>query len=194
MIKRRQCLVSAAALAANALAPALAANILPRSWPLPPQHRRAPRDVGGLGYHRMDDYSWFQPKDWHAVLRAPDTLDAPIKVTVKLENAYTDAMLVLSAALQQRLVERIAELDAIAGAPIENHRFGETAFSPDGRYQYRTGRGGKDRPLAVFRREIATQGIWAIRIQRRSAQHALFIAFAVWAADRKWGQVPQRPV
>lgn len=115
-----------------------------------------PRDVGGLGYHRMDDYAWFRPKDWHAVLRAPESLDAPIKAVVKLENAYTDAMLAPSASLQKTLIERIKELDAIAGASVEHRRFSEAARSPDGRYLYWTG--GKDRPLAVFRREIGKPG------------------------------------
>ncbi|WP_170976856.1 prolyl oligopeptidase family serine peptidase [Massilia sp. HP4] len=158
MIKRRHLLVSAAALAAGALAPALAAGTRPRPWPLPPQHRRVPRDVGGLGYHRMDDYSWFQPRDWHAVLRAPDALDAPIKAAIELENAYTDAMLAPSAPLQEALIARIAQLDAIAGAPIDNPRFGESVSSPDGRYLYWTGRSGKDGPLTVLRREIGKPG------------------------------------
>ena len=88
MIDRRLFLASAGGNGAGALAPAFAAAAR-RPWPLPPQHARVPADVGNLGYHRMDDYAWFQPKDWHAVLRAPDSLDAPIKAVVQAENAYT---------------------------------------------------------------------------------------------------------
>ena len=94
MIARRQFLVSASALAASAFSPVMAASAAPRPWPLPPQHKRIPTDVGGLGYSRMDDYAWFQPKDWHAVLRVPDSLDAPIKAAVKLENRHRGGQIV----------------------------------------------------------------------------------------------------
>ncbi|MDT1893682.1 S9 family peptidase, partial [Acinetobacter baumannii] len=54
-----------------------------------------------------------------AVLRAPDSLDAPIKAAVKLENDYADAMLAPSKPLQQELIARMEALDALAGAPVE---------------------------------------------------------------------------
>jgi len=122
MFERRQFLACASGLAASALLPGFAgaaAAVVKRPWPLPPQHARIPTDVGGLGYHRMDDYAWFQPKDWHAVLRAPDSLDAPIKAVVKAENDYTEAMLAPSQPLQRQLIERMQALDAQEGAPLE---------------------------------------------------------------------------
>jgi len=154
VVKRRQLLVSAGALAASTLMQALAATTRHGPWPLPPQHRRVPTDVGGLGYHRIDDYSWFQPRDWDAVRRAPDTLDAPIKAVVKLENGYTDTMLAPSAALQQSLIKRIAALDALSSmppdvqsAPKHSHDGRRAAWAVD-----QAGTGG----FSVFVRDIAS--------------------------------------
>ena len=121
MIDRRKFLVSTGGLAAAALAPAFsfAAGAKARPWPLPPRHARIPTDVGGLGYHRMDDYAWFQPQDWHAVLKAPDALSDTIKAVVKAENDYTDAMLAPSAPLQRQLIKRMQALDAQEGAALQ---------------------------------------------------------------------------
>ena len=146
MIDRRLFLACAGGLAAGALAPAFAATAARRPWPLPPRHARIPADVGNLGYHRMDDYAWFQPKDWHAVLRAPDSLDAPIKAAVKAENAYTDAMLAPSAPLQKRLIARMRELDAGEGAPLQV-RDGDFFY-------YQRTRAGSDHPVYA-RRPVA---------------------------------------
>ncbi|TWI67403.1 oligopeptidase B [Pseudoduganella lurida] len=150
MTDRRKFLLSATGLAASTLLPAIPAfAAVSRSrWPVPPQHARVPKDVGALGYHRMDDYAWFQPQDWHAVLRAPDALDAPVKAVVKLENDYTNAMLAPTGPLQNVLSARMATLEGIAGAPVEV-RAGDWLY-------YEHTRAGSDHP--VYARKPAGGG------------------------------------
>jgi oligopeptidase B len=152
MIARRQFLVAAGGVAASAgllalpALPAWAAGPAARRWPVPPQHPRIPTDVGRLGYHRIDDYAWFKPKDWHAVLRAPDALDAPIKAAILAENAYTAAMLAPSQPLQQQLIQRLEALDTLQGAPLQV-RDGDF-------YYYQREQAGSDYPVYA-RRPVA---------------------------------------
>jgi oligopeptidase B len=146
MTDRRKFLVSAGGLAAATLMPALATAAAKRPWPLPPQHARIPTAVGNLGYRRLDDYAWFQPKDWHAVLRAPDSLDAPIKAVVKAENDYTSAMLAPSVPLQKQLIKRMQALDAQEGAPLQV-RDGDFFY-------YQRSKPGSDHPVYA-RRPVA---------------------------------------
>jgi oligopeptidase B len=119
MINRRHLCVSMLVLAAGAAArPGMALAARPR-WPVPPQPARVPTIVGKFGHQRNDDYAWMRPKDWHAVLRDPATLDAPIAAAVKAENDYTDAMLASSKPLQAALLARTHAVEAGAAAPIE---------------------------------------------------------------------------
>lgn len=118
MTDRRQILVSMLALAAGSVArPALALAAKLR-WPIPPQPPRVPTTVGNFGHKRVDDYAWMRPKDWHAVLRDPSTLDAPIAAAVKAENAYADAMLAPSQVVQASLLARARAVEADGPAPI----------------------------------------------------------------------------
>lgn len=105
----------AAAVPAAGSAPAAQAG----SWPLPPQVRRVPVEVGRYGIRRIDEYAWLRPKDWHAVLRDPASLDPEIKAAVVAENAYADAMLAPTRPLQRELAERIRAIDAGHTAPLE---------------------------------------------------------------------------
>lgn len=188
MIDRRQFLVSASALAASALTPVMAASVAKRPWPLPPQHNRVPTDVGGLGYSRMDDYAWFQPKDWHAVLRAPDSLDAPIKAAVKLENDYTDAMLAPSAPLQKELIARMEALDALSGTPVEI-RSGDYLYyerTPPGSdypvYLRRPAAGGPEQVLLDV--GLEAKGKKHYKLGWIAPKHSHDGRLFAWAADR----------
>lgn len=120
MSTRRNFLAAAATgLAALALVPVRALSAATGGWPLPPQHPRIPTEVGRFGHRRIDEFAWFRPKDWLAVLRDPASLDAPIKAAVEAENAYADAMLAPSAALQDALAARIAALEPLGAAQLE---------------------------------------------------------------------------
>jgi oligopeptidase B len=188
MTDRRQFLVSAVGLAAGALLPSCAGAAAASRWPLPPQHPRVPTDVGGLGYHRMDDYAYFQPKDWHAVLRAPDALDAPVKAIVKQENDYTAAMLAPTEPLQRALSQRMEALEAIAGAKIEVR---------DGDYfYYSRSRAGSDHPVYARRPVVGgaeqvlldvgreAQGKTFYKLHWNEPQHSADGRLFGWAADQ----------
>lgn len=195
MIDRRKFLAAAGGAVAVTFMPALsaAATTVKRAWPVPPQHARMPVDVGNLGYHRMDDYAWFQPRDWHAVLRAPDTLDAPIKAVVKLENDYTDAMLAPTAPLQQQLIERMQALDALDGAPLQVR---------DGDYlYYQRSKAGSDHPVYA-RRPVAggaeqilldvgaeAQGQKYYKLSWGGPQHSRDGRLFGWAADLRGSDI-----
>ncbi|MFT4196832.1 MAG: prolyl oligopeptidase family serine peptidase, partial [Pseudoxanthomonas sp.] len=87
--------------------------------PAPPLDRRVAATVGRFGHARRDDYAWLRPRDWPAVLRDPDTLEAPIRAQVLAENAYAEAMLAPCRPLQRQLRVRIEALDALQPAPPE---------------------------------------------------------------------------
>src|SRR5690554_1007722 len=120
MIDRRRflCMLGAGAGAA-ALAPLAARASQPSRWPLPPQQARVPAVVGRFGHSRIDPYAWLRPRDWHAVLADPASLDAPIRQAVEAENAYTRAMLEPTRPLQQALAGRIAALEPLQAARLE---------------------------------------------------------------------------
>ena len=120
MTTRRSFLATAiAGLAALAVHPRRALAAAAGRWPLPPQHARIPARVGRYGHARIDEFAWFRPKDWLAVLRDPASLDAPIRTAVEAENAYAEAMLAPSQPLQDALAARIAELEPLGMAPLE---------------------------------------------------------------------------
>lgn len=187
MFERRQFLAAVSGLAATALMPALAATVTKRPWPLPPQHARIPTDVGGLGYHRMDDYAWFQPKDWHAVLRAPDSLDAPIQAVIQAENDYTVAMLAPSQPLQHQLISRMETLDAQQGAPLQV-RDGdylyyqrETAGSDYPVYARRPAAGGDEQVMLDV--GLEAQGKKFYKLNWGGPQHSRDGRLFGWAVD-----------
>jgi oligopeptidase B len=173
--------------------PAFATGAAPRQWPVPPQHARIPTDVGRLGYHRIDDYAWFKPQDWHAVLRAPDTLDAPIKAAILAENDYASAMLAPSQPLQQQLVKRMEALDALAGAPLQV-RDGDY-------YYYQRDQAGSDYPVHA-RRPVAggaehvlldvgaeASGKKFYKLGFRGPQHSQDGRLIGWAADLRGSDI-----
>src|SRR5690606_40362456 len=110
---------SLAGIGALALRPLGALAAAAARWPLPPQHPRIPTRVGRFGHSRIDEFAWFRPRDWLAVLRDPASLDAPIKAAVEAENAYVEAMLAPTAGLQDALAARIAALAPLGAAQLE---------------------------------------------------------------------------
>jgi oligopeptidase B len=196
MTARRHFLLHAGGLAAAAMLPALpafASVAAPRRWPLPPQHARIPLDVGRLGYHRMDDYAWFKPQDWHAVLRAPDALDAPIKAAIVAENDYASAMLAPSLPLQQQLVKRMEALDALAGAPLEvrdgdfHYYQREQAGSDYPVYARRPVAGGAEQVLLDVGLEATGKKFY--KLSFRGPLHSQDGRLVGWAADQRGSDI-----
>ncbi|MEM9374944.1 MAG: prolyl oligopeptidase family serine peptidase [Pseudomonadota bacterium] len=61
--------------------------------PPPPIHRKTPRTIEKFGLKRHDEYAWMKPRDWHAVLENPETLESDIRRVINRENAYTKDVL-----------------------------------------------------------------------------------------------------
>ena len=148
MTDRREFLASTGTIALAAIAGLRSGSAVASGWPIPPQPRREPRIVGNFGHRRRDDYAWLRPKDWHAVLRDPASLDADIKQAVLAENAYTSAMMAPSEALQAAFRSRIAALESGARAQVE---------IADGGYLY-YGRPSTDGNHVVYARRPAAGG------------------------------------
>jgi oligopeptidase B len=73
------------------------------------------------GLARADDYAWLRASNWQAVMRDPSALDADIRAHLEAENAYTEAAMANTEALQRTLFAemkgRIKEDDSSVPAP-----------------------------------------------------------------------------
>src|SRR5665213_4275569 len=92
--------------------------------PVAPRHQHR---IEQLGRVRHDDYAWMKDGNWREVLHDPAALRADIRAHLEAENAYTQAMLAPTEALQTQLFEemkgRIKPDDA--SVPV-----------PDGAFEY----------------------------------------------------------
>jgi oligopeptidase B len=89
--------------------------------PTPPLAERRPHSFTMHGTTLIDDYAWLKDDNWQQVLREPALLEADIRAYLEAENAYTDALLGGTAALQADLVAemrgRIKEDDSSVPSP-----------------------------------------------------------------------------
>lgn len=89
--------------------------------PTPPVARVDTRVIEQLGRTRTDDYSWMRDDNWQEVMRDPSMLRADIREHLVAENAYTEAMMAPTEALQEAMVSemrgRIKEDDSSAPLP-----------------------------------------------------------------------------
>jgi oligopeptidase B len=73
------------------------------SVPTPPRAEARPAQLSAHGLSWTDDYAWIRADNWREVLRDPSRLPADIRALLKAENAYADAVLAPTAALQKEL-------------------------------------------------------------------------------------------
>jgi oligopeptidase B len=73
------------------------------SVPAPPRAEARPARLSAHGLSWADDYAWIRADNWREVLRDPSRLPADIRALLKAENAYADAVLAPTAALQKEL-------------------------------------------------------------------------------------------
>ena len=94
---------------------------------LPPVAQRRPKFSVHHGVELVDEYAWLRADNWQEVMRDPSVLDPQIRAYLEAENAYTEAALADTAALQATLYAemkaRIKEDDSSVPAP-------------DGAYEY----------------------------------------------------------
>ena len=159
------------------------------SLPLTPRH---PVNIEQLGRNRTDDYGWLKDPNWQAVLRDPAVLREDIRDHLLAENAYSDAMLADTAALQQTLFdEMVGRIQADDS----------TVPAPDGPWAYyRRYAAGAQHPLLV-RAPIAAHEAEQILldVDAMAAPHAYFRLATTahspdhgrfaWAEDRQGSEV-----
>jgi oligopeptidase B len=87
----------------------------------PPVATRKPHSYSVHGVARSDDYAWLRDDNWREVMRDPSVLDPEIRAYLEAENAYTDAAMASTEALQAELFEemkaRIKEDDSSVPSP-----------------------------------------------------------------------------
>lgn len=89
--------------------------------PVPPIARKDPKRIEQLGRVRVDDYAWLKDDNWQQVLRDPSVVRADVRAHLEAENAYSQAMLAgteaLQAAMFAEMKGRIKEDDSSVPAP-----------------------------------------------------------------------------
>jgi len=71
--------------------------------PAPPIARREPVTATHHGETLADAYAWLRAENWQEVMRKPATLAADIRAHLEAENAFTEAMMADTTALQETL-------------------------------------------------------------------------------------------
>ena len=103
--------------------------------PTPPAAEKKPVSDTRHGITRTDDYAWMRAENWQAMFKDPSLLDADLRRHLEAENAYMDAAMADTKALQEKLFQemkgRIKEDDS--SVPVKDGPFAYgTAFVTGG--------------------------------------------------------------
>jgi oligopeptidase B len=86
-----------------------------------PIAERRPETTHHHGRQRVDDYAWLKAPNWQEVMHDPSVLDADIRAYLEAENAWKEAQMAHTEALQEHLFTemrgRIKEDDSSVPAP-----------------------------------------------------------------------------
>jgi oligopeptidase B len=89
--------------------------------PKPPRAEKRPRVETWHGYEKHDDYHWLKAPNWQEVMHDPSVLPQEIRAFLEGENAYHEAVMADTKALQEQLFAemkgRIKEDDSSVPAP-----------------------------------------------------------------------------
>ena len=89
--------------------------------PKPPRADKRPRVETWHGYEKRDDYHWLKAPNWQEVMHDPSLLPAESRAFLEGENAYHEAVMADTRALQDKLFAelkgRIKEDDSSVPAP-----------------------------------------------------------------------------
>ncbi|MGL4590429.1 MAG: S9 family peptidase [Aestuariivirga sp.] len=92
-----------------------------KTIPMPPRAEKQPRVETWHGHEKRDDYHWLKAENWQQVMQDPAVLPSKIRVFLEGENAYHEAIMADTAALQEKLFAemkgRIKEDDSSVPAP-----------------------------------------------------------------------------
>ncbi len=103
----------------------------------PPIAERRPTVSRHHGVEIVDEYAWLRADNWQDVMRDPGVLDREIRAYLEAENAYTEAQLADTKALQETLFAemkgRIKEDDSSVPSPDGPFEYA-TRYVTDGQY------------------------------------------------------------
>ena len=152
--------------------------------PLPPHAPKRPKTVVHHGFPLTDDYGWLRAGNWQEVMRDPSVLDPAIRHHLEAENAYTEAALADTKALQDRLFEemkgRIKQDDSSVPAPDGPWAYA-SSYVTGGQYPrlVRAPRdGGPETVLLDGNKEADGKEYWQLGVAAHSPDHRL-LAYAV---------------
>lgn len=155
--------------------------------PGPPVAPKRPVTVTHHGMSRTEDYAWLRADNWQQVMREPSALPAEIRAHLEAENAWVDARMADTAALQERLFAemkgRIKEDDS--SVPAADGPFAyATRFVEGAQYPMlvRTPRsGGPETVLLDANVEAEGKDYFRLAGAEHSPDHRLLL----WGADEK---------
>ena len=152
--------------------------------PLAPRAAKRPQSQNRHGQTLVDDYGWLRAANWQEVMRDPSVLDAEIRAHLDAENAYMEAALADTRALQEQLFSemkgRIKEDDSSVPTPDGAWAY-YTSFVTGGQYprvmrQRRDGSG--ETVLLDGNKEAEGQAYWQLGSAAHSPDHRL-LAYAI---------------
>jgi oligopeptidase B len=154
------------------------------SFPTPPRAQRRPTRSSWHGVELTDEYAWLRADNWQEVMRDPAQLAPEIRSHLEAENAYTDAVMADTKALQQTLFDemkaRIKEDDSSVPTPDGAWEY-YSSFVTGGQYPRicrRPRGGGAETILIDGNAEAAGQAYWQLGGTAHSPDHRL-LAYAV---------------
>jgi oligopeptidase B len=152
--------------------------------PSPPVAPRRPQFSVHHGVELVDEYAWLRDADWEKVMRDPSALDPAIRAYLEAENAYTQAALEDTMALQAELFAemkgRIKEDDSRVPEPDGAFEY-FSSYVTGGQYPRLNRRprgGGLDEVLLDGNREAEGKAYWQLGAYAHSPDHR-FMAYAV---------------
>jgi oligopeptidase B len=148
---------------------------------------RRPKSFTRHGITLTDDYAWLKDERWQEVLRDPSVLDADIRNYLEAENAYAEALLGPTSALQTKLVAemrgRIKEDDSSVPSPDGPFEY-FSKFREGGQHEMigRSRRGGADTRILLDGDALAAQSDY---FRFGGTQHSTNHKLEAWSADIK---------
>lgn len=155
--------------------------------PMPPRAEARPVTHEIHNIPRQDDYSWLRADNWQEVMRDPSVLASDIRNYLDAENAYQQAMMSSTEALQEKLFSemrgRIKEDDSSVPSPDGEYAYG-IRYVTGGQHPnfVRTARnGGKE--TILLNGDIEAEGKTYFKLG--GATHSPDHSMLAWAFDDK---------
>jgi len=154
--------------------------------PVPPRAEKRATESLQHGTTLVDDYAWLRADNWQDVMRDPSVLDPAIRAHLEAENAFTEATLADTKALQAALFEemkgRIKEDDTSVPTPDGPYEY-QSGYVTGGQYPrlLRRPRGGSEGTETVLldgNAEAEGKAYWGLGGADHSDDHKL-LAYAV---------------